>query len=329
MFPTTRLRRRRYNPIFRGLLQENHLRKEDFIYPLFVAPGKNVRNVIESMPGVYQLSIDNILKECEECLNLGLNSIILFGIPEEKDSEGKVACKEDGIIQQALREIKKAFDKDILLVTDLCFCEYTSHGHCGTLNDHTVDNDKTISDLGIQALSHADAGADVIAPSGMMDGMIQAIRRALDVNDYVEIPIISYAVKYASAYYGPFRDVAESTPQQGDRKSYQMNPANALEALAEAWEDISEGADMLMVKPALAYMDIIREVKQRYGYPLAAYNVSGEYSMIKTAGKMGYIDEKRVTVETLLSMKRAGADVILTYHAKDVCQWLKEDSIAY
>lgn len=329
MFPITRLRRRRYNPIFRGLIQENHLRKEDFIYPLFVTPGNGVKNDIESMPGVYQLSIDNIIKECEACLNLGLNSIILFGIPEEKDSKGLVACKEDGIIQKALRELKKGFGKDILLITDLCFCEYTSHGHCGTLNHHTVDNDKTIVDLGIQAVSHVEAGADIIAPSGMMDGMIHAIRTALDEKDFIETPIISYAVKYASAYYGPFRDVAESTPQQGDRKSYQMNPANSLEALSEAWEDINEGADMLMVKPALAYLDIIREVKQRFDYPLAAYNVSGEYSMIKTAGKLGYVDEKKVTVETLLSMKRAGADVILSYHAKDVCQWLKEDSIQY
>ncbi len=327
MFPNKRLRRLRSHPVLRDLIQETYLRKEDFIYPLFVVPGEGIKREVPSMPGVYQQSIDQIIKECEECLKLGVKSLILFGIPETKDSTGSSANHDDGIIQKALRAIKKEFQKELLLVTDLCFCEYTDHGHCGPIQGDTVLNDETIDLLGVQALSHCEAGADVIAPSGMMDGMVQSIRRVLDTSTFQDIPILSYAVKYASAYYGPFRDAAESSPQYGDRKTYQMNPANRLEAILEAAEDVAEGADILMVKPALAYLDIIREVKNHFNLPLAAYSVSGEYAMIKGAGKLGYIDEQKVVIETLSSIKRAGADIIITYFAKEVAQWMNEDML--
>ncbi|MDH5681776.1 MAG: porphobilinogen synthase [Spirochaetota bacterium] len=324
MFPVTRLRRLRMNPILRNLVQETKLTIDDFIYPLFVVPGEGVKTEVRSMAGVYQQSIDMILRDCEESLKLGLKSFILFGIPDSKDEKGLSANNENGIIQNTLRELKKAFAEDILLVTDLCFCEYTDHGHCGPISHGTVDNDETIRLLGIQAASHAEAGADIIAPSGMMDGMIASIRQSLDEGGFESLPIMSYAVKYASAYYGPFRDAAESTPQFGDRRSYQMDPANRLEAFREAQEDIAEGADMLMVKPALSYLDVIREVKDRFNLPLAAYNVSGEYSMVKAASQLGYIDEQKLVLETMTSMKRAGADIILSYHAKDVARWLME-----
>ncbi len=327
MFPTRRLRRLRYNPLLRNLVQETSLRKEDFIYPLFVVPGKGIKKEVPSMPGVYQQSIDYIIKECEECISLGINSFILFGIPEKKDSRGMIACKEDGIIQNVLRALKREFKQDILLITDLCFCEYTDHGHCGPLKNDTVNNDETVRLLGVQAVSHCEAGVDIIAPSGMMDGMVVNIRKALDEALFHRIPIMSYAVKYSSSYYGPFRDAAESTPQFGDRKSYQMNPANRLEAILEADEDITEGADILIVKPALAYLDIIRELRNHCQLPLAAYNVSGEYSMIKAAVKQGYIDEQQVVIETLISMKRAGADIILTYFAKQVADWLNQGKV--
>lgn len=322
MFPKTRLRRLRFNPILRNLVQETHIRKEDFIYPLFVVPGENIKIEVPSMTGVYQQSIDHLIKDCEECLNLGINSIILFGIPENKDDKGSSACNENGIIQKALRALKKEFNNDIFLVTDLCFCEYTNHGHCGPIKEDTVDNDETIRLLRVQSVSHCESGADMIAPSGMMDGMVLNIREALDENKFYNIPILSYAVKYASAYYGPFRDAVDSTPQSGDRKSYQMNPANRLEAYLEASADVTEGADILMVKPALPYLDIIREIKDHFNLPLAAYNVSGEYSMIKGAAKLGYIDEQKVVIETLISIKRAGADIILTYFAKQMAEWI-------
>lgn len=324
MYPTTRLRRLRLNPILRKLVQETHIRIDDFIYPLFVVPGRNIKTEISSMKGVYQQSIDKLLLDTEECLKYGLKSIILFGIPDSKDSVGSSACKENGIVQSAIKSLKKEFSSDIFIITDLCFCEYTDHGHCGPIKDNTVDNDETNRLLGIQAISHCDAGADMIAPSGMMDGMIMNIRKSLDEKGFTNIPIMSYAVKYASAYYGPFRDAAESIPQEGDRKSYQMNPANRIEAYLEADNDIGEGADILMVKPALAYLDVIREIKNRFNLPLAAYNVSGEYSMIKAAGQLGYIDEQKIIIETMISIKRAGADIILSYFAKEIAQWINQ-----
>ncbi len=319
----TRFRRRRLNPILRDLLTETTLSVNDFIYPLFVRSGKGIKNEVASMPGVYQMSIDEIIKECDELKNLGIKSIILFGIPDIKDSVGSDALCEHGIIATALREIKAAHP-DIFITTDLCFCEYTDHGHCGVLDPvlETVDNDITLKNLGLQAVVHAKAGADMIAPSGMMDGMIIAIRGALDEAGFSHIPIMSYSTKFASAYYGPFRDVAESAPSFGDRRSYQMNPANRREAILESLEDEKEGADILMVKPALAYMDIIRDIREHSKLPLAVYNVSGEYSMLKMAAKAGVIDYERVMMETLLGFKRAGADIIITYHAKEAAKLL-------
>ncbi len=324
MFPNTRLRRLRLNPIIRDLTKETHIRIEDFIYPLFVVSGDGIKREVQSMPGVYQQSIDNIIRDCYDCLGLGIKSIILFGIPDSKNSDGSIACSDNGIIQRTLRQLKKEFGSDLLLVTDLCFCEYTDHGHCGTIKNGIVDNDSTINLLDKQAISHCEAGADIIAPSGMMDGMVNSIRTALDNYNFQHIPILSYAIKYASAYYGPFRDAAESSPMFGDRKSYQMDPANRLEALREAKEDILEGADMLMIKPALAYLDIIRDIKENFNCPIAAYNVSGEYSMIKAASKLGYIDEKSMVIENMTAIKRAGANIILSYFAKQVAKWLKE-----
>ncbi len=318
-----RFRRLRLNKHLRDLVTETKLTKEDFIYPLFVKSGEGVKNEISSMPGVYQMSIDEILKECEELKKLGLYSIILFGIPEVKDSIGSDALCEHGIIATAIREIKKAHP-DMFVVTDLCFCEYTDHGHCGILDlEHeTVNNDATLNILKKQAIIHAKAGADMIAPSGMMDGMIEAIREALDQEGFINLPIMSYSTKFASAYYGPFRDVAESAPSFGDRRSYQMNPANRREAINESIEDEKEGADILMIKPALAYMDIIREVKDATRLPLAVYNVSGEYALLKAGERAGIIDYDRVMMETLLGFKRAGADIIITYHAKEAVKLL-------
>ncbi len=321
----TRFRRRRINPVLRDLLEETHLSVNDFIYPLFIRSGKNIKDEVESMPGVYQMSIDQAVKECDELKNLGLRAIILFGIPDTKDSVGSEAMCEHGIIAEAVRAIKSAHP-DIFLITDLCFCEYTDHGHCGVLDPilQTVDNDITLDNLAKQAVVHARSGVDMIAPSGMMDGMIQAIRGGLDEAGYINTPIMSYSTKFASAYYGPFRDVAESAPSFGDRRSYQMNPANRREAIAESVTDEAEGADILMVKPALAYMDIIRDVRENTTLPLAVYNVSGEYSMLKMAARAGVIDYEKVMMETLLGFKRAGADIIITYHAKEAAKLLKK-----
>ncbi len=320
-FPTKRLRRLRYNPIVRDLVRETSITKDDLIYPMFVIHGKNIKNEIKSMPGVYQFSIENLVKECKELVQLGIKAIILFGIPEHKDEQGSDAYSEQGIIQRAIRAIKSEI-KDLLVITDVCLCEYTSHGHCGLLNGEEILNDETVSLLAKESVSHAEAGADMIAPSDMMDGRISAIRKALDYKGFQKIPIMSYAVKYASGYYGPFRDAADSAPAFGDRRSHQMDIANGLEAIREAESDIEEGADIIMVKPAGPYLDVIKEVKNNFQMPTAAYQVSGEYSMIKAAGKLGWIDEERVMLESLISIKRAGADIILTYFAKDVAKYL-------
>ena len=318
-----RLRRLRLHPVLRDMVQETHLRVEDFIYPLFIRSGEGIRNEVASMPGVYQMSIDEAIKECEELKSLGIKAIILFGIPDVKDSVGSEALCDHGIIAEAIRQIKRAHP-DMLVVTDLCFCEYTDHGHCGVLDPKlgTVDNDATLSLLAKQAVVHAKAGSDMIAPSGMMDGMVAAIRAGLDEAGFSHIPIMSYSTKFASAYYGPFRDVAESAPSFGDRRSYQMNPANRREAILESIEDESEGADILMVKPALAYLDIVRDIREVSMLPLAVYNVSGEYSMLKMAAKAGVLDYERVMMETLIGFKRAGADIIISYHAKEAAKLL-------
>jgi porphobilinogen synthase len=321
-YPAQRLRRLRYNPLVRDMIRETHLTKSDFIYPLFVVPGKNVRNEVKSMPGVYQLSIDSVVKECKEVESLGIPAVILFGIPEHKDEKGSGAYDPDGIIQKAVRAIKEEV-KNLLIITDVCLCEYTSHGHCGVLRGEEILNDETVELLVKEALSHAEAGADIIAPSDMMDGRIGAIRNALDEKGFYKTPIMSYAAKYASGYYGPFRDAAESAPAFGDRRSHQMDSANALEALREVESDIMEGADIVMVKPAGAYLDIIYRVKEKFGLPTAAYQVSGEYAMIKAAGRLGWIDEQRIMMESLTGIKRAGADMILTYFAKDAARLLK------
>ncbi len=321
----TRFRRKRINPVLRDLLQETHLSVNDFIYPLFARSGTGIKDEVASMPGVYQMSIDEIVKECDTLKALGIKSIILFGIPDIKDSVGSDAMCEHGIIAQTVREVKAAHP-DMFVTTDLCFCEYTDHGHCGVIDPvlETVDNDITLDNLAKQAVVHAKAGVDMIAPSGMMDGMIQAIRGGLDAAGFENLPVMSYSTKFASAYYGPFRDVAESAPGKGDRKSYQMNPANRNEAIAESVADEAEGADILMVKPALAYMDVIRDVRNNTTLPLAVYNVSGEYSMLKMAAKAGVIDYDAVMMETLLGFKRAGADIIITYHAKEAAALLQK-----
>lgn len=327
MFPINRPRRLRQNGQIRRMVRETILTTNDLIYPLFAVPGSSVAKEVVSMPGVYQLSIDKIVDEAKEVYDLGIPAIILFGIPEEKDTEATGAWHDHGIVQQAATAVKKAIP-DLVVIVDTCLCEYTSHGHCGYLEvgDLTgrVLNDPTLDLLKKTAVSQANAGADIIAPSGMMDGFVQAIREGLDEAGYNNLPILSYAAKYASAYYGPFRDAADSSPQFGDRRTYQMDPGNAREALKEVDLDIAEGADMLMVKPALSYMDIIWRVKEMTDLPVAAYNVSGEYSMVKAAALNGWVDEKKVTLETLTSFKRAGADLILTYHAKDAARWLQE-----
>lgn len=320
-YPLKRLRRLRYNPLVRDMIRETVLTKNDLIYPLFVVPGTKVKNAVKSMPGVFQMSIDVLIEECKEVANLGIPAVILFGIPEHKDEVGSGAYDANGIIQQAVRSIK-AEVKNLLVITDVCMCEYTSHGHCGVLNGEEILNDETVSLLAKEAVSHAEAGADIIAPSDMMDGRIIAIRKALDYKGFTKIPILSYAAKYASGFYGPFRDAAESTPAFGDRRSHQMDIANANEALREVETDIEEGADMVMVKPAGAYLDIIWRVKEKFGLPTAAYQVSGEYAMIKAAAQNGWIDEERVMIESLMAIKRAGADMILTYFAKDVAKFM-------
>ncbi len=321
-FPNYRPRRLRRNENIRRMVRETHLRVDDLIYPVFSAFGDNIRKEIASMPGIYQQSIENIISEAKEVYALGIPAVILFGIPEEKDAVGSDAYSDSGIIQNTIRALKKELP-ELLVITDVCMCEYTDHGHCGMIKDGDVDNDATLELLAKEALSHAQAGADIIAPSDMMDGRIAAIRDVLDENGFEHIPIMSYAVKYASGFYGPFREAAESTPEFGDRRSYQMDPANRLEALREANQDLAEAADFLMVKPALSYLDIIRELKDNFDLPLVAYNVSGEYSMVKAAAARDWVEGERVMMEILLSIKRAGADLIITYHAKEAARLLR------
>jgi len=316
-----RTRRLRKTENIRRLVRENSLQISDLIYPIFIEEGKNIEAEIASMPGIKRFSLDKLSKELDEVSQLDIPAILLFGIPSSKDEIGSETWNEQGIIQKSIRFIKKHYPQ-LYVITDVCFCEYTSHGHCGIIHDNDVDNDATLVNLAKQVISHAKAGADMVAPSGMMDGMIAAIRSALDESGFPNLPVMSYAVKYASAFYGPFRDAADSTPSFGDRRTYQMDPSNRDEALREANFDDQEGADILMVKPALSYLDIIRDIKNNFDRPVACYNVSGEYSMIKAASEKGWIDEEKVMMESLLSMKRAGADIIITYFAKDVAKLL-------
>ncbi|WP_368030514.1 porphobilinogen synthase [Arcobacter sp. s6] len=319
-----RFRRLRINETLRNLVQETTITADDFIYPLFVREGSGIKTEVSSMPGVYQMSLDEILKECEYLVSINLKSIILFAIPDVKDSVGSECLCEQSIISRTIKAIKEKFPQ-MFVVTDLCFCEYTDHGHCGILDPktQTVDNDKTLEISAQQAIVHARAGADMIAPSGMMDGIITTLRNALDENGFRNLPIMAYSTKFASGYYGPFRDVAESTPSFGDRRTYQMNPANRLEAIEESLEDEKEGADILMVKPALAFLDVIRDIRNASNLPLCVYNVSGEYAMLKHAGLAGLIDYERVMMETMIAFKRAGANIIISYHAKEVCELLR------
>lgn len=326
-FPTQRLRRLRRNDTWRRMVRETRLSVDDLILPLFVVPGTGVRNPVRSMPGVDQLSVDEMVKEAREIADLGIPGVILFGVPddEDKDPEGTEAYNPEGLVPEAIRAIKEEVP-ELLLWADVCMCEYTSHGHCGLLTDQgEVENDPTLELLAQAALAYAQAGADAVAPSDMMDGRVWAIRETLDQEGYPHLPIVSYAAKYASAFYGPFRDAAHSAPAFGDRKAYQMDPANAEEALREVELDVEEGADIVMVKPAGAYLDVIRRVKDLFALPTAAYQVSGEFSLIKAAGEKGWVDERRVALESLLGIKRAGADMILTYFAKDVARWLEEE----
>jgi len=331
-FPTVRLRRLRGSQTMRRLVQETRLTADDLIYPLFVVEGTDVQEPIASMPGVFHYSLDRLEKELEDAHKAGIRAVLLFGVPEHKDSEGSSAYDENGIVQKASRMIKQKYP-DMLVIADTCLCQYTDHGHCGVVvqrkdaNEAVIDNDRSLELVAKTAVSQAAAGADIIAPSNMMDGFVKAIREALDAAGYEHVPIMSYSVKYASAYYGPFRDAAHSAPRFGDRKTYQMDPANLREALREAEEDVAEGADFLMVKPALAYLDVLRELRQRFNHPLVAYNVSAEYSMVKAAASLGWLNERAIVMETLLGMKRAGADLIITYHAKDAALWLKEDAV--
>ncbi len=322
-FPDYRPRRMRRTENLRRMIRETSLSVDDLIYPLFVVPGKGVRDPISSMPGQYHFSVDELVREVAKTKDLGIPAIILFGLPETKDEVGSSGYDPDGIVQRGLRAIKEEVE-DIILITDVCLCEYTSHGHCGVLKGDEVDNDATLELLARQALSHVKAGADMVAPSDMMDGRVSEIRGVLDEEGYAHIPIMSYAAKFASAFYGPFREAAQSAPSFGDRRGYQMDPANSREALRETALDVEEGADIVMVKPAMAFMDIICLVREEFGLPVAAYNVSGEYAMVKAAAEKGWIDEKKVTLELLTGIKRAGADMILTYHAPDVARWLKE-----
>ncbi len=322
-----RFRRLRINETLRNLVQETTLTPDDFIYPLFVREGSGIKTEVSSMPGVYQMSLDEILKECEYLVSINLKAIILFAIPDVKDSVGSECLCGESIISRTIRAIKEKFPQ-MFIVTDLCFCEYTDHGHCGILDPktQTVDNDKTLEISAQQALVHARAGADMIAPSGMMDGIITTLRTALDENGFKNLPIMAYSTKFASGYYGPFRDVAESTPSFGDRRTYQMNPANRLEAIEESLEDEKEGADILMVKPALAFLDVVRDIRNASNLPLCVYNVSGEYAMLKHAGIAGLIDYERVMMETMIAFKRAGANIIISYHAKEVCEILRKQN---
>src|SRR5579859_3102658 len=322
-FPATRMRRLRTTPTLRTMIRETQLSPADFIYPLFVVHGRDVHEPIPSMPGVFHMSVDVLAGEAREIARLGIPAVVLFGLPAAKDAIGSENFASNGIVQQAIKAIKDA-QPEILVITDVCMCEYTDHGHCGIVRNGQIVNDQTLDILQKVVVSHATAGADVVAPSGMMDGMVGSIRQALDSSGYTNISILSYAVKYASSFYGPFREAAQSPPQFGDRHSYQMDPANAREALREAQLDVDEGADMLMVKPAMPYLDIVRRVRERFDLPLAAYNVSGEYSMVKAAAANGWLDERKVVLELLTGIKRAGADMILTYHAKDAARWLSE-----
>jgi porphobilinogen synthase len=320
-FPVTRPRRLRRSEAIRGLVRETRLSVASLIYPMFVCPGSGVRNEIASMPGVFQQSADRLVEECREVEALGIPAVLLFGIPEKKDERGSEAYSPGGVVQRAIEAIRAAKLK-LLVITDVCLCEYTSHGHCGIVENGDVQNDATLEVLAAEALSHARAGADIVAPSDMMDGRVAAIRQTLDLHGFAETAILSYAAKYCSGFYGPFREAAQSAPQFGDRRSYQMDPANAREALREVKLDIEEGADMVMVKPALAYLDVLSAVRERFDVPVGAYNVSGEYAMVKAAARNGWIDEQRVTLEILTGIARAGANFILTYHAKDAARWL-------
>lgn len=316
-----RHRRLRSSQAMRNLVRENHVRKEDLIYPLFVVEGTGIKKEISSMPGIYQLSLDQLDAEVQEAVELGIQAVLLFGIPHEKDACGSQAYSDQGIVQQAIRRIKAAYP-GLIVIADTCLCEYTDHGHCGLIHEGDVQNDESLELLAQAAVSQAKAGADIIAPSNMMDGFVAATRKALDEAGFSHIPIMSYAVKYASAYYGPFRDAAQSAPQFGDRKTYQMDPANAREGLREAASDVVQGADFLMVKPGLAYMDMVCRLRENFIQPIVVYNVSAEYAMVKAAAANGWIDEERIVMETMVGFKRAGADLIITYHAKDVAKWL-------
>lgn len=321
MYPDTRLRRLRKSKNLRRLVRETAVSVNNLVMPYFVSEGKGIRNAIASMPGINQLSIDNLLKDLGQINALKIPAIILFGIPKTKDANGSAAFAQDGIIQKAVKKIKKEYP-DLVVITDACLCEYTSHGHCGILSSNFIDNDKTLKILAKVALSHAQAGGDIIAPSAMMDGQVKVIRDILDKNGFIDTPIMSYSAKFASSFYSPFREAAKSQPQFGDRKYYQMDYANVNEALREVEQDLKEGADIVMVKPALAYLDVIAEVKEKFNVPLAAYNVSGEYSMIKAAADAGWINEKEAVLEIITGIKRAGADIIISYHAKDLARWL-------
>lgn len=318
-----RHRRLRGTASIRNMVRETHLHPEDLIYPLFVVEGTNIKNEVPSMPDVFHWSLDLLDAQVDEVVSLGIPAIIIFGVPDSKDDIGSSAFNEQGIVQKAIRQIK-ANHPDLTVIADTCLCQFTDHGHCGVIEDGKVLNDRTLNLLAKTAVSQAEAGADIIAPSNMMDGFVAAIRHGLDEAGFINVPIMSYAVKFSSAFYGPFRDAAHSSPKFGDRKTYQMDPANRLEALREAESDMDEGADFLIVKPALSYLDVIREVKNFSGFPIVAYNVSGEYSMVKAASQNGWINEKEIVLEKLISMKRAGADLILTYHAKDVARWLQD-----
>jgi len=320
-FPVYRPRRLRESPLLRSMVRETALRIDDFVYPLFAVHGRGVREPIGSMPGQYRLSIDELLKECKDAASMGIPAVLLFGLPRDKDPRGTEAYAEDGIIQQAVRAVKDTIP-DLLVITDVCLCEYTSHGHCGVVEDGRIKNDPTLELIARTAVSHAEAGADLIAPSDMMDGRVAAIREGLDESGFPETPIMAYSAKYASAFYGPFREAADSTPQFGDRRSYQMDPANVMEAMREVALDVDEGADIVMVKPALPYLDVIARVKGEFGLPVAAYSVSGEYAMLKAAGQLGWLDEDRAVLEALTGIRRAGADIIITYYAREAARAL-------
>jgi len=322
-FPVYRPRRLRESPLLRSMVRETSLRIDDFVYPLFAVHGRGVREPISSMPGQFRLSIDELLKECKDAASMGIPAVLLFGLPRDKDPRGTEAYAEDGIIQQAVRAVKDTIP-DLLVITDVCLCEYTSHGHCGVVEDGRIKNDPTLELIARTAVSHAEAGADLIAPSDMMDGRVAAVREGLDESGFPETPIMAYSAKYASAFYGPFREAADSTPQFGDRRSYQMDPANAIEAMREVALDVDEGADIVMVKPALPYLDVIARVKGEFGLPVAAYSVSGEYAMLKAAGQLGWLDEDRAVLEALTGIRRAGADIIITYFAKDAARLIEQ-----